>query len=1157
MKRGFRFALLLGFLALGFWLPGQTAQTTTFVLMTENLEMPGGWMTESASGMNKGAKRYLIAPTPEVGKAPAVSAVEIPHAGKWRVWVRSRDFANNRPGVRYFTLRVGQATLERKFGTHGQEGQDGWAWEDGGQMTLSAGPLLLVLGEECRHSARCEAILFTDNMSYVPEGVTWELHKEAAKTVPVTLSDSSRQEFSAAPLTTVQEQASATLENETIRIRFHPAETAEGKAVDMKISTKNGDRWELLNEKDGDASYRVLSRPLNSLPDISRGRVYPTWDTRESPAVEVSSGGDKAKTRLGPGTIPWLAGKCLPLRPIGARQKDAHTVELTFAPTPAGRLYATWILEPSRSDALVRMSFKPTAPGHYSLGFHGPLAVAPDQADSWLLPFQFHKRRFPKDPVLQLNATTPTPMTLVNRGGVSCALVADPVLIPYEWQQGDRSRYGFGLRNEEGLAQPMVYSPVMGLQGSRSEGNEVTTRFRLWVQRGDWYAAYRSVADGLFGLKDYREPTTFSLTDTVFNLIDLMGNETASGWDAKAKGSVQIESRNVVTQSSPLVYLSLYLLTGDRHLYDQLARPSLEFLLSRPEAHFAIHKEIGDNYYRHQPMQGPVRLYGATTYASALAMTQGRSPAFGELALQSNGQLRRTAPNGHGQPFDDALMLYQTTGEKRWLDEAIQEANKYLEQRQKPSPLSDPGDRYFVNVSYTSNWEGLLHLYEASGEKRFLKAAEEGAQSLLSTLWTQPKLPAAATQVKLNPGGVYDHSRYIWWWEDGRKRIGIYDGPDAEGPIETEAPKIPERQVPAWTVSNIGLGLEHPFTYVRREGQANILMSVWAANLLRMSQATGDTAFRTAARNAMIGRFANYPGYYLDGQTDEFRRADYPVKGPDITSLYVHHIAPFAASVLDFLFTDAEMRSQGQIFFPAVRQMGYVWFDSRLWGHAPGTVYGQKAWPWLHRTAVTLDNPKVDHLLAQGNGKLHVILMNQALSEQRVKIKLDAPILGRSLDKATLTVRLNGAIQPDVLVQQGSAEVSLPVQALMVLSLADVKIDVPTQRTEAPKYVTIPAADHPALQRVKIGQSPWQALATTIQVPPFEWQDFYAYVNCGLDDLKTAVLRYRIGDGAEQTLEVKSFPFEFSVRLEDPQSVLKWSLEAQLPDGTWQKTEWH
>jgi hypothetical protein len=1132
------------------------AEARTFLLMTEDLEMPGGWVAESDTGINKGARRYLIAPTPAVSQAPAVGAVDIPNAGRWRVWVRSKDFANNRPGARSFSLRVGETKLERSFGTHGLVGDDGWAWEDGGTLDLQAGAQLLVLGETCQHSARCEAIVFTDNMSYVPEGVTWLLGKERAQIVPLQMSAESKAAFSAPEFDQTESQPIATLKNEKIRITFYSGQTKAGKAVGMKVASAYQGQWQTLTEKADIGSYRILARPLESDAQISRSRIYPTWDTSLSPIVEVGAERVTAKTRMGPSSVPWLAGHCYPLHPIGAKQRDEKTVELSFAPTPAGQLYVSWILEPGESNALVRMSFKPATPGHYSLGFHAPFALQPEQADSWLLPFQFHQNRFPKDPVLILNSATPTPLSLLNQRDVSCALVADPVLIPFGWQGSDTSRYGFGLRNEKDQAQPLVYSPVLGLPGSRSEGGELSTRFRLWVQRGDWYATYRAVADELFELKDYREPTDFSLTDTVFNLMDLIRNENASGWDKKAKATVQIESRNVVTHSSPLVYMSLYLLTGDVDLYERFARPSLEFLLSRPQTHFAIEQEIGDNYYSHQPMEGPVKFYGATTYASALAMTHGRTPAFGAYSLLPDGKTRRTSPNGHGQPFGDALMLYHVTGEARYLEEAIAGADKYLATLKQPGPLSDPGDRYFVNVAYTTDWEGLLHLYEATGESRFLHAATAGARALLSTFWTQPRIPKEKT-VTPNPGGLYDHSRYVWWWADQRVRVGVYEGPASEGPIDTPVPKIPERKVPAWTVSNVGLGLEHPFTYVRRDGQANIMMSNWAANFLRMSEATGDPSYRVAARNAMIGRYANYPGYYLDGQTDEFRRADYPITGPDITSLYVHHIAPFTASVLDFLFADAEVRSKGQVAFPAVRQMGYVWFDSRLWGHAPGLIYGESAWPWLNKEAVTVRNPKVDHLLAHGEGKLHIILMNQSLKEEKVRVKMNESLLGRKLNEAPLTMHLSNQRGRPVQARAGEFEVSIPVQGLAVLSLDGVTIDVPTHRTQPPKHVSLTQA--PASPRVAINQTPWHATATIIQAPPFQWRDFYAYVNSTLGEVKSATLRYRLGDGQEQQMIVDRFPFEFSVRVNSKEPI-HWSVEVTQADGTrnesaWQKTE--
>lgn len=1184
--------LLLGLLSL-------EAAARTLVLRMEELEMPGGWELQTDSGMNRGARRFLIAPSATTEQAPAVGALALPHAGRWRVWVRSRDFAHIRPGTRYFSLRLGTQRLERRFGTHGQEGQDGWAWEDGGTIDVATpGPLLVVLGETARHTARCEALVLTDNLSYTPEGPTWLLQKEAATTVPLQLSGASQQQFSPAPLRGISPQPQATLENEYLRLTFH-AGTVEPSApasailqpdpknhakaptvvkrteVGMRVATRPGREaaWAPCTalEQAGTAGYRVLMRPLPSDPALNAGRVYPTWDTSLSPPVQVVLGEARVTTRLGPSTVPWLAGLCTAQRPNAAQQVDAHTVQLTFAPTPQGQLEVVWTLHPGRHDAAVSMTFRPKTPGHYSLGLHSPVAATTAEAEAWLLPFQFHQRRFPDHPALLLSSTTPTPLSLLTSGGTTTGLLVEPEDLPTAgWLRADQSRHALGLRNEHGFVQPQLYGPVLGLPGSRIDtvaaGTHLTTRLRFWARTGDWYGSYRAVVDDLLHLRDYREPTpTTSLSDTAYRVLDLLRQHQPSGWDARAKGSVQIESRNVVTQASPLTYLSLYLLTGDRTLYDTLARPSLEYLLSRPQAHFAVERDIGDNYYRHQPMQGPVQLYGAATYAAAYQMTHGRSPALATLALTPQQQPRRTPPNGHGQLFDDALALHQATGEARWLELARTEALRYLDAQAASHTTApqEPGDRHFVNVSYAPNWEGLLHLYAATGDARLLAAAQEGARALLTTLWTYPQVPPTdqqpPAQTTLNPGGLYDHARSIWWWGNLRKRVGLYEGPPVEGPIDTPAPHLPQHDVPTWLISNVGLGLEHPFTYVRKEGQANILMSVWAPNLLRLAQFTGDTAFRTAARNAMLGRFATYPGYYLDGQTDAFMQPTYAQQGPDVTSLYVHHIAPFLASVLDYLWTDVEVRSAGAVRFPTTRQMGYVWFDSRLWGHAPGQVYGMSAWPWLNRNAARCHTHQVDLLLAHGEQRVHLILLNQSHQPQRARLSLSRTVLGTL--PATATLHEDTQHQRPVPLEGESLSLDLPGNALRVLTLQGVAVDVPTHRTAPPATSALPAAavsgidTRPLLPAGAPGTTAkphWHARASLLQVPPFEWQDLHVYINATWGDLKTATLFYRTTpNGPEQQLRVDQFPFEFSLSLPAttaPHTI--WRLQAETSDGT-------
>ncbi len=1138
----FRAAALL---ALAVWiLPAATGRATTLLIEAENLEMTGGWQSVRET---RGVREFLWSGMKNQ-PAPAAGAIELPKAGRWRLWVRSKDFPNDRPGIRNFTVRLGATRAAKVFGRHKQEGINGWEWEDGGAFDLPAGPALVVIGDASTGSARCDALVLTDDPDFRPKGLPHALKLPAAKMVPLaTSSVNAEQRLVPEPLQHIEPEPAATLANDAVRWTFHRAATAGGPAVALQAAWRDGGGWKPLRGEPCAEGYRVLFRPKGNDPKIIATQVHPAWDTSLSAEVEVSAGGASVRTRVGPPTAPWAAGRCFALRPASVQQVDGGTVELGFAPLPVGQLKATWRLSGGQSQAQVTLDFTPNGPGHVSLGYHGLVAAAPEDVDFLLLPFMYHGKRFPARPVTLLNSHTPTPLALVNRAGASLALVAEPGDLPFEWANPRNSRYAFGIRNETGQAQPFLYAPVLGEPGSVvAGGGPLRARFRVWLQGGDGYEAYRRVATEVFGLSDYRRPAYASLSDAALNLFDLIRDEKASGWDARAKGPWNIESRNTVSHSSPLTYLSYYLLTGDEDFYRRFALPALEFMISRSGAHFAAEREIGSNYYQHQPMRGPMSTYGAAVFAGAFAMTHGRSPALGGFCLDDKGRPRVTKGYSHVQPFEDALALYQLTGETRWRDAAVEAADAHIAKNITRLPVNDLGTEPFVNMSFVPDWEGLLHVYDATGEQRFLDAAATAAHGLMmTTLWTQPPIPAGETTI--HPGGSYRSAGHVWWFGDKRYRRGFVEGAqqttDENAKFDLPPARLPEKRVPAWQVSNVGLGLEQPCTYSRPDNDANITMNCWAPNLLRLARLTGDDLFRTAARNATIGRFGNYPGYYIDGMTDQYQRPDYPVAGPDVTWLYFHHIPPFAAYVLDYLFTDAETRSKGAVIFPSVRQCGYVWFDNRLRGHAPGSVYDEPAWPWLHRTAATVDTINVDRVLAHGGGKFHVVLLNQVCEEQTVRVTFDPQALGRAVDGAKLSVRLDNRPAPPLRVKDGAVTLKLPSLGIAALTLDDVKIDVPTHRAAPPPQLPLPTDS--GLRRQPVAGTKLEAIGTEICVPPFTWRDLYVYIAAGLDDCKSATLRYRVGDGAEQQVKVERFPWEFSVRVDDVRSPITWSVEAQ------------
>jgi hypothetical protein len=349
---------------------------------------------------------------------------------------------------------------------------------------------------------------------------------------------------------------------------------------------------------------------------------------------------------------------------------------------------------------------------------------------------------------------------------------------------------------------------------------------------------------------------------------------------------------------------------------------------------------------------------------------------------------------------------------------------------------------------------------------------------------------------------------------------------------------LPEKKIAAWIPSDVGLGLEQPWTFSQSPRDWHIFMSTWAPNLLRLSALTGDPTFRIAARNATIGRFTNYPGYYINRYSDLYESAQYPYKGPDITTIYYHHIPPLAAYILDYLFTDAETRSDGKVKFPSVRQDGYVWFDNRMYGYAPGEVYGEQAWPWISRTAVKLNNKNIDYVLAHNDHSLYVVMINQVNEPQHVNLKFDSALLGDSLsNEAVRTWRENKQVA-SLFLHQGEINIQLPAAGIVALALDGVKNDVATHHIVPPATLDLPQKD--PIERQAIPNSDLSAIGTLIAAPPFKSRNLYVYVAASDKQCSGAELTYSIGDGSVEHASVNRFPCEFTVQIDNMTSQVRW-----------------
>ena len=132
-------------------------------LETEKFDDLGGW-TNDAQFVDQMGSPFLLAIGLDAPVRDAATKVNVPADGKYRLWVRCRDW------VPEFSPGRFQVTLDGKPVTHvfGQTKQKGWVWEDGGVHNLQKGTLNVGLHDLTGHYGRCDVVVLTDDLEFTP-----------------------------------------------------------------------------------------------------------------------------------------------------------------------------------------------------------------------------------------------------------------------------------------------------------------------------------------------------------------------------------------------------------------------------------------------------------------------------------------------------------------------------------------------------------------------------------------------------------------------------------------------------------------------------------------------------------------------------------------------------------------------------------------------------------------------------------------------------------------------------------------------------------------------------------------------------------------------------------------------------------------------------
>lgn len=135
----------------------------TVLVEAESFSEKGGWFVDQQFVEQMGSP-YLLAHGLGEAVENAKTKVEVPEAGKYRVWVRTRDWAPGdweAPGR--FHVGIDGQWLDDEFGVN-----PGWHWQAGGAVDLSAAEVELELKDLTGFDGRCDAVLLTTDLELEP-----------------------------------------------------------------------------------------------------------------------------------------------------------------------------------------------------------------------------------------------------------------------------------------------------------------------------------------------------------------------------------------------------------------------------------------------------------------------------------------------------------------------------------------------------------------------------------------------------------------------------------------------------------------------------------------------------------------------------------------------------------------------------------------------------------------------------------------------------------------------------------------------------------------------------------------------------------------------------------------------------------------------------
>ena len=954
-----------------------------------------------------------------------------------------------------------------------------------------------------------------------------------------------------------------TIENSNYRVNFYTCNDGIHQFVQNEILRKVGDEFVVVKERTEDFGYLLLSADSSSYKGMNSSNTYLTTQTVEGTTVNGEV--DIYKN----GTGEWFI-------PKSVTYGGSTWATLNFDATDNASLSVQFSLGATKEPRVkVNTTFKKE--GAYSFMMFNGDGVSDEDYHTITAPLGYVKHDAPTDARTIPESFMYTPMgTLTfsreqdkagNGQTLTTGIAVDPEYTSQGFIKPAKSKYGLVLRTADGLVRPhLVYPLFGGAEYVDENGNKTTTisgnytfSYRIIADFNYWYDTFKYVTEEMYNAKDIRTNYYSSLTDAIFNASNLWktnyaeGEINYNGWDEKAMAYYNMEGRNLTSQTAPMEAVQRYLLTEDEEILENRTIPTIAYVLSRGGIHFH-YADAADytsaqlssiiNYLQNcgvtDASQLPMGLdeianFSLSTYEGLYEMTSGRMPVLLDYA---------TSKASTSTDIRDESAIYRMTKDEtpESIYKVLNVADTYISNGFNKGANREKAQMGgFVFSNYLSTLQACLTAYELTNEQKYLDAAIEAGQYMCTALhMTGYHNTYATTDATYNSSNVQNISHphdgkestiaNFFWHGDTKWRL----------PYKTSDVLVAEETVPGWLSAQTGLGIEHWYSPVF--GTAN-QMNLWAGSLAKLSYLTGNESFATVARNAMLGRYGGYGGYDRDRLSVHQMHPDYAFTGPNTTMMYYHHLPSFIAMLEEFLVSEAEARSMGNIHFPSVQQFGYAYFDTNQYGQSAGKFYDEEdMWLYLKEDVITVTDTQtvstpyntgeavnIDYLMARKDGKLGIALMNEAQAENTATVKIN-----NSSYTGTAVLYDENGEAGTVAVTNGTFSVTIPVRSIrsIVISLPEITKPAYVKNYEFSNELGETVSDH------------GNGKGYVIQLSD---EFYHAYTFLKDKDLDSATLTYTAGNESG-TKVCTEYPFEFITKVSDPNATFNYTLTT-VKDG--------